>query len=73
MEILLFVIFTLLGLSIGSFLNVLIDRLPARKSLVHPSSHCDACEHKLSFFDYAFYGLKSAAVLSSFYPTGVSD
>jgi len=51
MDILLFVIFTLLGLAFGSFLNVLIDRLPARKSLVHPSSHCDACKHKLSFFD----------------------
>ncbi len=51
MEILLFVIFTLLGLAVGSFLNVLIDRLPSRKSLVRPSSHCDACEHKLSFFD----------------------
>lgn len=51
MDILLCVIFTLLGLAIGSFLNVLIDRLPVRKSLVHPSSHCDACNHKLSFFD----------------------
>jgi leader peptidase (prepilin peptidase)/N-methyltransferase len=51
MEILLFVIFTLLGLAVGSFLNVLIDRLPAGKSLVHPSSHCDACERKLSFYD----------------------
>jgi len=51
MEILLFIIFILLGLAVGSFLNVLIDRLPARKSLVHPSSHCDACEHKLSVID----------------------
>ena len=51
MEILLFVIFTLLGLAVGSFLNVLIDRLPSRKSLIHPSSHCDACGHKLSFYD----------------------
>ena len=51
MDILLYVIFTLVGLAVGSFLNVLIDRLPAKKSLVHPSSHCDACEHKLSFLD----------------------
>jgi leader peptidase (prepilin peptidase)/N-methyltransferase len=51
MEIPLFVIFTLLGLALGSFLNVLIDRLPVGKSLVRPPSHCDACEHKLSFFD----------------------
>jgi leader peptidase (prepilin peptidase)/N-methyltransferase len=51
MEILLFVIFTLLGLAVGSFLNVLIDRLPSRKSLVYPSSHCEACEHKIRFYD----------------------
>ena len=51
MEILLIVIFTLLGLAVGSFLNVLIDRLPAKKSIVRPSSHCDSCEHKLSFLD----------------------
>lgn len=51
MDILLYIIFTILGLAIGSFLNVVIDRLPARKSLVRPSSHCDACGHKLSFLD----------------------
>lgn len=51
MEILLFVIFTLLGLAVGSFLNVLIDRLPYRKSLVYPSSHCEECDHKLRFYD----------------------
>lgn len=47
MEILLLVIFTVLGVAIGSFLNVCIDRLPARKSLVYPPSHCDACQHQL--------------------------
>jgi len=51
MDILLYIIFTLLGLAVGSFLNVLVDRLPVGKSLVHPSSHCDACNHKLSFLD----------------------
>jgi len=48
MEILLLVIFTLLGVAIGSFLNVCIDRLPAGRSLVYPPSHCDACRHRLS-------------------------
>lgn len=48
MEILLTFIFALLGIAIGSFLNVCIDRLPARKSLVYPPSSCDACQHRLS-------------------------
>lgn len=48
MEVLLLVIFTLLGLAVGSFLNVCIDRLPAGRSLVSPPSHCDACQRRLS-------------------------
>ena len=48
MEIILTVIFALLGAAIGSFLNVCIDRLPAGGSLIHPPSHCDACQHPLS-------------------------
>jgi leader peptidase (prepilin peptidase)/N-methyltransferase len=48
MEIPLTVFFTLLGLAIGSFLNVCIDRLPAGRSLAYPPSHCDACQHRLS-------------------------
>ena len=48
MEIALAVVFGLLGIVIGSFLNVCIDRLPAGKSLLYPPSHCDACQHRLS-------------------------
>jgi leader peptidase (prepilin peptidase)/N-methyltransferase len=43
--------FGLLGLAVGSFLNVCIDRLPAKKSLAYPPSHCDACHHPLSVKD----------------------
>ena len=35
---------TLLGLAVGSFLNVVIHRLPRGESLSHPGSHCPACE-----------------------------
>jgi len=48
MEVVLIVIFALLGTAIGSFLNVCIDRLPVGKSIIRPSSHCDACQHRLS-------------------------
>jgi leader peptidase (prepilin peptidase)/N-methyltransferase len=41
----------LLGLIVGSFLNVCIDRLPAKKSLAYPPSHCDACQHPLQILD----------------------
>ena len=51
MEITLLVIFTLLGIAIGSFLNVCIDRLPAGGSLVSPPSHCDNCQRRLSSID----------------------
>jgi leader peptidase (prepilin peptidase)/N-methyltransferase len=36
------------GLVIGSFLNVVIYRLPTGKSIIYPPSHCPDCEHKLS-------------------------
>lgn len=32
-----------LGLVVGSFLNVVIYRLPRGESVVHPGSHCPAC------------------------------
>ena len=51
MEILLIVLFALLGLAVGSFLNVCIDRLPQNKSIVLPPSHCEACQHKLAAKD----------------------
>jgi leader peptidase (prepilin peptidase)/N-methyltransferase len=36
-----------LGLAIGSFLNVVIHRLPLGQSLVSPGSRCPACGHSL--------------------------
>ncbi len=37
--------------AIGSFLNVVIYRLPRGQSVVTPRSYCPACEHTLSFAD----------------------
>jgi leader peptidase (prepilin peptidase)/N-methyltransferase len=51
MEIFLAVILTLLGMAIGSFLNIVIDRLPVGGSLVSPPSRCDACGKRLSPWD----------------------
>ncbi|MHB8105770.1 MAG: prepilin peptidase [Dehalococcoidales bacterium] len=51
MNIQLAIYFTIVGAALGSFLNVCIDRLPYGKSLVSPSSHCDACQRKLGILD----------------------
>ena len=45
------IMFILLGLTIGSFLNVVIDRLPAGQSLAVPPSHCPACNRRLGVAD----------------------
>jgi len=42
---------TLLGLIIGSFLNVCIYRLPRKLSPVRPRSSCTACGHVLSWYE----------------------
>lgn len=41
----------LLGLAIGSFLNVCIYRIPANESIAYPPSHCPKCSHKLNALD----------------------
>ena len=43
--------FTLLGLSVGSFLNLCMDRLPAGGSILRPGSHCDSCQRQLGVAD----------------------
>jgi leader peptidase (prepilin peptidase)/N-methyltransferase len=40
-----------LGLAIGSFLNVVIHRLPRRESLVSPGSRCPSCGYELRAID----------------------
>jgi len=40
----------ILGTSIGSFLNVLIDRLPKDES-INGRSHCDYCKKKIAWYD----------------------
>lgn len=47
MDIFITIVFAMFGAAVGSFLNVCIDRLPVGKSILHPPSHCDSCQHRL--------------------------
>lgn len=44
-------IVTILGLAIGSFLNVVVHRLPRHQSLLSPGSRCPACGYALRAID----------------------
>jgi leader peptidase (prepilin peptidase)/N-methyltransferase len=44
-------ILSLLGLAVGSFLNVCIHRLPRGQSLNSPPSRCPSCDYRLRWFD----------------------
>ena len=48
MEIISIAFFAALGLVVGSFLNVCIDRLPAGQSIINPPSHCPSCQQRLA-------------------------
>ena len=41
----------IIGLVVGSFLNVCIYRIPKGESVSYPPSHCGSCNHKLSSID----------------------
>jgi len=40
-----------LGLILGSFLNVVIARIPHEQSIVRPRSRCPGCGHQLAWFE----------------------
>ena len=44
-------ILVILGLTVGSFLNVCIHRIPRRQSLVYPGSRCPHCGDALRWYD----------------------
>lgn len=46
-----YVLVTILGLCVGSFLNVVIYRLPKKMSLAKPASHCPKCTYQLRWYD----------------------
>jgi len=45
------ILLILFGLIIGSFLNVVIHRLPIEKSIYKPRSYCPQCNQNIKFYD----------------------
>jgi leader peptidase (prepilin peptidase)/N-methyltransferase len=51
MELFSFALIGVLGCTVGSFLNVVIYRLPRCESIVFPASHCPSCLKPIAFYD----------------------
>ncbi len=51
MQALLYVIAVLFGLVVGSFLNVVVYRVPRGESVVRPGSHCPKCGTPIHYYD----------------------
>ena len=54
----------IIGTIFGSFFGLLVDRIPAGESIIFRRSHCDSCNHILSFRDLIplFSQLSSASL-----------
>ena len=50
-NILLYILIFFFGGVIGSFLNVLIDRIPRGEVVTKGRSHCESCHHLLAWYD----------------------
>ena len=42
---------TMIGLAVGSFLNVVIHRVPRDESIVCPPSHCPSCDRRIAWYE----------------------
>jgi leader peptidase (prepilin peptidase)/N-methyltransferase len=51
MSLLWLILFFVIGAAVGSFMNVVADRLPQGKSIISPPSHCTGCGRPISAGD----------------------
>jgi len=50
-EVIFYLIFIITGLAVGSFLEVVIYRVPRKLSIVRPGSFCTNCKKKIALYD----------------------
>lgn len=64
MEIILYIIIFVIGITFGSFYTLAVHRIPKSEDITHTRSYCPYCNHKLNIFDlipvisYIFIGGK---------------
>lgn len=51
MTLIYYIIVAVIGLCVGSFLNVVIYRVPNKMSIVKPNSHCPKCNTPIKWYD----------------------
>ena len=77
MEIYYHIMFFIVGTIFGSFYNVVGTRIPNNQSIIKPNSHCEHCNHELSWYElipiFSYIFLKGKCKnckhkLSIFYP-----
>lgn len=51
MDIVIYTFVAIIGLCVGSFLNVVIYRVPLGMSVAFPGSHCPKCDYELRWYD----------------------
>jgi len=77
MNLVLIIMFFIIGIVFGSFYNVVGYRIPKGESILYPPSHCTKCKHKLGIFElipilsYVFLRGKCKSCktkISMFYP-----
>ena len=49
--IIFYIFIFVIGLAVGSFLNVVICRVPAKQSIVYPASRCPKCGHSIKPYE----------------------
>lgn len=51
LDIVLYIVFFICGIVVGSFLGVTAYRIPRKLSIISPGSYCPGCKSKIAFYD----------------------
>ncbi len=51
LDIILYIVFFICGITTGSFLGVIAYRIPRKLSIIRPGSYCPECKGKIAYYD----------------------